>query len=98
MDANIYSILRFDRHDYGLSNMDAVVLCYIFWKFAYPILLKKKVRAIDKAQLTSEDWKVWARAHVRYLANLDKVKAVLDGKINFTKVFEPTNDKIKEIK
>jgi hypothetical protein len=49
MDANIYSILWFGHHDYGLSIIDGVVLCYIFWKFAYLILIKKKVRAIYEA-------------------------------------------------
>jgi hypothetical protein len=27
--------------------------------------------------------------HVRYLAKLDDVKAVLDGKLNFTDILEP---------
>jgi hypothetical protein len=27
--------------------------------------------------------------HVRYIANLDELKAVLEGKLNFTDVLEP---------
>ena len=27
--------------------------------------------------------------HVRYIANLEELKAVLEGKLNFTDVFEP---------